>query len=77
MRLESLSLMTEAVRLFREKCIVPLRINEEACRKHLEVSSAFAASDTPVLGYDKVSRIIRDYPPEEAVKLLKQCVEEG
>ena len=74
--LESLALMTEAVRLFREKCIVPLRINEEACRKHLNASSAFAASYAPVLGYDKVSRIIRDYTPEEAVKLLKKCVEE-
>lgn len=75
--LESLELMTEAVRLFREKCIIPMQISESACRKHLEASSAFAASYVPALGYDKVSRIIRDYPPEEAVKLLQKCVEES
>lgn len=74
--LESLEMMTEAVRLFREKCIIPMQIDEEACRRHLEASCAFAASYVPVLGYDQVSRIIRDYPPEEAVELLKKYVQE-
>ena len=72
--LESLELMTSSVRLFREKCIEPLQVNVENCRKHLEASSAFAASYVPALGYDQVSKIIRDYEPEEAIReLKKQC----
>lgn len=74
--LESLELMTSSVRLFRKKCIEPLQVNEEECRKHLEASSAFAASYVPALGYDQVSRIIRDYSPEEAVQELKKCLEQ-
>ena len=68
--LESLELMTSSVQLFREKCIEPLQVNEKNCRKYLEASSAFAASYVPALGYDQVSRIIRDCSPEEAVKEL-------
>ena len=71
--LESLELMTSSVQLFREKCIEPLQVNEKNC---LEASSAFAASYVPALGYDQVSRIIRDCSPEEAVKELKKCLEQ-
>ena len=74
--LESLELMTSSVQLFREKCIEPLQVNEKNCRKYLEASSAFAASYVPALGYDQVSRIIRDCSPEEAVKELKKCLEQ-
>ena len=74
--LESLELMTSSVQLFREKCIEPLQVNEMNCRKYLEASSAFAASYVPALGYDQVSRIIRDCSPEEAVKELKKCLEQ-
>ena len=70
--LESLELMTSSVRLFREKCIETLQVNVENCRKHLEASSAFAASYVPTLGYDQVSKIIRDYEPEEAIRELKK-----
>lgn len=37
-----------------------------------EASSAFAASYVPALGYDQVSKIIRDYEPEEAIRELKK-----
>ena len=74
--LESLELMTSSVQLFREKCIEPLQVNEMNCRKYLEASSACAASYVPALGYDQVSRIIRDCSPEEAVKELKKCLEQ-
>ena len=70
--LESLELMTSSARLFREKCIETLQVNVENCRKHLEASSAFAASYVPTLGYDQVSKIIRDYEPEEAIRELKK-----
>lgn len=70
--LESLELMTSTIQLFRKKCIEPLQANVENCQKHLMASSAFAASYVPALGYDQVSRIIRDYSPEEAVLELQK-----
>ncbi|HEX2925605.1 MAG TPA: aspartate ammonia-lyase [Ruminiclostridium sp.] len=57
--LESMELMSNAVRLFRSKCIELLKPNEERCRQLLELSYAFATKYTPLLGYDKVSEIIQ------------------
>ena len=69
--LESLELMTGAVDIFREKCIVPMEADAEKCRINLEKSASFAASYVPVLGYDTVSEVIRDHTPEEALEILK------
>lgn len=74
--LESLELMAEAVRLFREKCIEPLTSNESGCRRNLEGSYAFAASYIDRLGYDQVSSIVVEYPPEEAHRRLEEMIKE-
>lgn len=50
--LNSLALLTDAVRLFNDKCIVPLRMNEQKCRENLEKSSALAAALIHYIGYD-------------------------
>lgn len=71
--LESLELLTDAVHIFREKCIRPMQACPEKCAEHLKSSAAFAADYVPVLGYDKVSEIITGHTPEEALKLLKQA----
>ena len=73
--LNSLELMTDAVKLFREKCIVPLEVNEDMCERHLEESYAFATEYVPVLGYDTVSAIVHDNEPKEAVKKLMELSE--
>ena len=69
--LESLELMTGAVGIFREKCIVPMEADAEKCRENLEKSASFAASYVPALGYDTVSEVIRDHTPEEALEILE------
>lgn len=75
--LESLELMTSSVQLFREKCIEPLQVNEMIGQGSIwSFQCSFAASYVPALGYDQVSRIIRDCSPEEAVKELKKCLEQ-
>ncbi|MDR2551993.1 MAG: aspartate ammonia-lyase [Treponema sp.] len=56
--LESLSLLKDGCFLFRTRCIETLKANEERCGELLASSLAFAASYTPLLGYDRVSRII-------------------
>ena len=69
--LESLILLTDAVGIFREKCIIPMKACEDRCRANLEVSAAFAASYVPAVGYDRVSEIVKDHTPAEALGILK------
>lgn len=73
--LENLKLMISAVRLFREKCVKTLKADPEVCLMHLRSSAAFAADYVPALGYDTVSRIIKENEPEEALRLLKELTE--
>jgi aspartate ammonia-lyase len=68
--LESLQLLNRAVFLFRTKCVETLVPDEENCRRHLEQSFAFAASYIVDLGYDTVSRVVRENPSAAAKKLL-------
>lgn len=74
--LESLELMSNTVRLFRERAVETLSADEDMCRKHLDSSYAFATGYVKKLGYDKVSEIVGMYEPQEARKILdKQCLE--
>ncbi len=57
--LESLSLLTETVRIFRERCVRTLTACPERCLELLEGSYAFATKFVPVLGYDRVAEIIQ------------------
>lgn len=58
--LESLELLANAVEIFRNKCILPLKANIIKCRENLENSFAFATSYTKQLGYDRVAQIIKE-----------------
>lgn len=70
--LESLELLTNATRIFREKAVKLLVANEEGCKAHLEAAASFSASYVPVLGYEEVAKIIHNHTPEEAKKLLEE-----
>lgn len=74
--LESLQLLKKAVSIFRTKCIETLAADAENCRAHLDASFAFAASYIAELGYDAVSRVIRENPPDRAKKLLDEMKEQ-
>ena len=74
--LESLSLLVNSVDIFRTKCIALITVNEQQCRKHLEVSAAFGADYIGRLGYDTVSRIIKENSPENAKKIMDRMVQE-
>jgi len=58
--LESLSLLEAAVNLLRTKCVELIEPDRERCAALLDGSYAVAASYIPVLGYDTVSRIIKE-----------------
>ena len=70
--LESLELMGNTVRIFREKAVKTLEVRKENCARHLENSFAFATAYVPALGYDRVSEILKTYGIKEAKKVLEQ-----
>lgn len=70
--LESLELMTDAVRLFREKAVKTLKAREDVCEEHLEKTTAFATGYISNLGYDYVSKIVCQYEPKEAKRILER-----
>jgi len=58
--IESLKLTSQVARQFAKQCVIPLKANKEACKKHLEASTAYATLLTPKLGYDAVSKAVKD-----------------
>ena len=70
--LESLQLLKEAVFLFRTKCIEILLANKEKCLSNLENSFAFAAEYIVELGYDTVSKVIKENTPQRAKEILDE-----
>jgi aspartate ammonia-lyase len=59
--LENLTLLERAVTLFRLRCIETLAPDAERCASLLDGSVAFAASYAPILGYDRVARIVEEH----------------
>ncbi|WP_051380455.1 aspartate ammonia-lyase [Bradyrhizobium sp. WSM1743] len=57
--LQSISLLTNAARVFREKCIVGVTANVERCREHLEASTAIVTALTPLIGYERASEVAK------------------
>jgi aspartate ammonia-lyase len=59
--LEMLELMINSVRLFREKCVALIVINEEMCERLLGDSNSVAFDYVEKLGYEKVAAIVREF----------------
>ncbi len=57
--LESLSLLTNTCKIFREKCIGGICANEKVCKKNVENSTATITALIPQIGYSKASEIIQ------------------
>ncbi|MBB3395990.1 aspartate ammonia-lyase [Rhizobium sp. BK060] len=58
--LQSMTLMTNAIRALTEKCVVGITANEERCRQHLEASTAFATALTPIIGYELAAQLAKE-----------------
>ncbi len=56
----SLKLSNEAIRAFLEKCVVSVTAREDKCLMHLQNSTAQAVLLTPEMGYDKVSKMVKN-----------------
>ncbi|WP_019912895.1 aspartate ammonia-lyase [Paenibacillus sp. HW567] len=57
--LESLEIMANAVRLFEERCVRGIRMNEARCRETVVHSSALAAALISHIGYEKSTEVAR------------------
>ena len=58
--LESIRLLTNAVRAFAEKCVDGIEANEEGCRRSAESTLAAATALNPAIGYDKATEIVKE-----------------
>ncbi len=57
--LESLSVLNQAAKVFKEKCVLGITANEDQCKKNVENSTASATALIPKVGYNKASEIIK------------------
>ena len=55
--LNSLEIMKNSIKIFREKCIEVIKANENTCSKHLINSTALATALVNHIGYDKATEI--------------------
>lgn len=58
--LESLELLIDSTKLFREKCIEEIEVNEDVCREHLEHSSALVTVLVHHIGYHMASDVAKE-----------------
>lgn len=73
--LESLNLLTNTVTIFNEKCVATLMPDKKRCEELLNNSFAKATSYTKKLGYDVVSKIVKESNnSEEAYFKLNQLL---
>lgn len=57
---DSIHLLRNGIRLFREKCVDGIRANVSTNERHLIDSTAIATALIPKLGYAQVSKIVRE-----------------
>ncbi len=58
--LESITLLSNAVNVFNEKCAVGIRANEERNKEMIEKSLAMCTALVPYIGYDKSAAIAKE-----------------
>lgn len=58
--LQSIKILTNALKMFREFCINGIKANEKRCLELLHKSTAIATALNPYLGYQVVSKIVKE-----------------
>jgi aspartate ammonia-lyase len=52
-------MLTNALRTFRENCVVGITANEERCRYYAEISPSLATALNPYIGYRKAAEVVK------------------
>lgn len=58
--LESTDIMRRCCAMLADKCIVGIKANREVCERNFQASAGLATVLNPVLGYDKVSELVKE-----------------
>lgn len=58
--LQSMKLLTNMLRMFRELCINGVKADEKRCKELLDKSTAISTALNPYLGYQVMSRIVKE-----------------
>jgi aspartate ammonia-lyase len=58
--LNSIELLTNCSRMFNEKCVSGLKVDEKKTKENLENSFAYATALNPYLGYEVVSKLVSE-----------------
>ena len=58
--LQSMKILTNALKMFREFCIDGIKADEERCQELLYKSTAIATALNPYLGYQAVSKLVKE-----------------
>jgi fumarate hydratase class II len=58
--LESVRLLSNAARVFADRCVAGIEANEERCNELIEQSLAMCTSLAPAIGYDKAAAIAKE-----------------
>lgn len=74
--LESEEILSNAVIMFADKCIVGLEANVEECEQQIEWSMSMVTSLAPVIGYDRASRIAKQ-AVKEGKTVRQLCLDEN
>jgi fumarate hydratase, class II len=58
--LDQIRLLSNASRMFREKCIEGIEVNREKCEQYAEATLSTATALNPYIGYDKGGEIVKE-----------------
>jgi fumarate hydratase, class II len=58
--LESIKLLSSTARIFADKCVDGIRVNEEGTHRSAEATLAAATALNPYIGYDKATEIVKE-----------------
>ena len=70
--LSSIQLLTNACKMFREKCVTGIKANPAKCKETLEKSHSIATALSSQIGYKKTSEIVKE--SIEKKELLKETL---
>src|SRR5436190_636532 len=58
--LESIRLLASVTRLFADRCVAGIEVDEERCRTYAEATPQAATALNPILGYERVAELVKE-----------------
>lgn len=58
--IQSIKISAQVLEQFNKRCVVSIKANPKRCKELLEKSTAYSTLLTPVLGYEKMSEVVKE-----------------